>query len=800
MESFADILDLYRRGCMREAEAACENLLAASNDHADAHQLLADIQLSSGRIDVATSNLRALTRLRPGDAANHRRFGGALLSLGKAAEAADVLRRAIELEPDSVRAHNNLGQALLQSEAISEAIRHFEFALELNPNYAIGFNNLGLALTSAGKFARAVAAFQRAIDLDASLNVARFNLAIGFERMGCLSQALDVYDRILASGPPHVDALSGRGAVLAALNRTQAALESFDAALKLRPDDAATRARIASLLLSSDRAAEALLSADHALRLREDFGEALNIKAGALCKLNRPADALRCINRALELDPPYVEGWCTSALVHQNLGDHASAATSYRRALSLDPACIVARTGLISASIPSVPASAIEEVQARIAFDRELTAFEAWLGERDLVANDAWTVARQQFFYLSYQEQSNKAFLRRYRTASARQLAGVERAYAPAPSVGTSSGRFQLGIVSAHVFDHSVFSAMVQGWLRQLDRKEFEITLFSLGTKRDTATEAAGRSVDRFEGDPRSAVDWARLIGEGNFGALLFPEVGMDPTTLAIANLRLAPQQYAAWGHPETTGLPTIDYFLSADALEPPDAEDHYSEKLIRLPHLGVYYQPHGIAPAAVDFAELGITADGPVFVCPGTPFKYRPEDDALLVDIAQRLGHCTFIFFSHDKVELSNKLRARLAAAFERAGLEPGRHLVWIPWLPRPAFFGLMRQADVYLDTIGFSGFNTLMQAVEVQLPAVAYEGRFLRGRLGSGILRRLGLPELVAEDRAQYVDIAVRLAKSPQRRAELRSRLRSLAHRAYFDTQPVDALARALVKPPSH
>ncbi len=475
-----------------------------------------------------------------------------------------------------------------------------------------------------------------------------------------------------------------------------------------------------------------------------------------------------------------------------------TAVSSYRRALSLDPGCVSARTGLLAALIPRIPLSQDESDAARAAFDSELSAFEQWLGTHRLDSGDAWSVARQSFFYLSYQEQSNKSLLQRYRRASHSQLSRIGQTdtprYAP-PRTDAMSPRCRLGIASAHVFEHSVFAALVQGWLRCLDRRRFEIHVFSLGSKRDAVTQMARADVDHFDQEPRTVADWATLIEDRQLDALMFPEVGMDADTLALATLRLAPRQFASWGHPETTGMPTIDYYLSADGFEPPDADDHYTEQLIRLPNLGVHYQPHAITPASVDIAQYGIPGDVPVFICPGTPFKYRPQDDEVLVDIARRLGRCAFVFFKHDKAELSRRLHARMAAAFRLAALEPAQFLIWVPWLPRAAFLGLMRQADVYLDTIGFSGFNTVMQAVQVHLPVVTLEGRFMRGRLGSGILRRLGMPELIAATKTHYVDIAVTLAEDVAYRTRMRRRLQLAEKGAYGDLSAIDALSRVLL-----
>jgi predicted O-linked N-acetylglucosamine transferase (SPINDLY family) len=316
-----------------------------------------------------------------------------------------------------------------------------------------------------------------------------------------------------------------------------------------------------------------------------------------------------------------------------------------------------------------------------------------------------------------------------------------------------------------------------------------------VGGKQDEVTREARESVEYFETGARPTSEWIRTIRHHDLDAVIYPELGMNETTLALGATRLAPRQFAAWGHPETSGLPTIDGYLSADLFEPPQAQDHYSEPLVRLPNLGVHCEPHGVTPLDIDLRTLGIPTDGPLLICPGVPFKYRPQHDWILAEIARRLGRGTFVFFRHEAADLSRSLHARVAVAFRRAGLDPARHLLTIPWQQRGAFFGLLCRADVYLDTIGFSGFNSMMQAVECRLPCVTHEGRFLRGRLGSGILRRVGLAELVAADHQRYIDLAVELAQDPARRARIRETMRLNGSAAFADVGAVDALAHLLL-----
>ena len=85
----------------------------------------------------------------------------------------------------------------------------------------------------------------------------------------------------------------------------------------------------------------------------------------------------------------------------------------------------------------------------------------------------------------------------------------------------------------------------------------------------------------------------------------------------------------------------------------------------------------------------------------------------------------------------------------FQAAGLNYTDHVRFIRWLNLREFHCLLRRADVLLDTIGFSGYNTALQAIECGLPLITREQQFLRGRLASGVMRPMGMVELIAPPR---------------------------------------------------
>ena len=300
--------------------------------------------------------------------------------------------------------------------------------------------------------------------------------------------------------------------------------------------------------------------------------------------------------------------------------------------------------------------------------------------------------------------------------------------------------------------------------------------MYKLGRPNDEETARAKQAVAHFEDRPKNLAESIRAISEANLDALIYPEVGMEELTIQLASVRLAPVQAATWGHPETTGLPTIDLYLSADALEPMGAQDHYREQLVRLPNLGIFVEPLAPSFELPDLRSLGLPGDEPLLLCPGTPFKYSPMHDNVWARIAKGLHQAKagrLVFFRGRSESVDRLLEQRLRRAFDREQVDFDARVCIIKALDRAQFFGLMQQSALMLDTLDFSGFNTVIQAVECGLPVLAYEGDFMRGRLGSGIMRRMGLPELVVNTDDAFMQMAVQLAADPLRRDIYASKL---------------------------
>ena len=172
--------------------------------------------------------------------------------------------------------------------------------------------------------------------------------------------------------------------------------------------------------------------------------------------------------------------------------------------------------------------------------------------------------------------------------------------------------------------------------------------------------------------------------------------------------------------------------------------------------------------------------------LCTQSLFKLLPGRDAVLRRILDAVPDAHFAYL--DLVG-GEGFRERLA----RSGL-PMERVTGLPRLPFSDFLELNALADVVLDGLDWSGGVTALEAVSCGRLLVTLEGRLMRTRHTGAILRRLGLPELVAEDEDAYVSTVVRLATDPAWRLALETRVAAAAPSLYGDPCSTEALGRLL------
>jgi predicted O-linked N-acetylglucosamine transferase (SPINDLY family) len=688
--------------------------------------------------------------------------------------------RVTKLDPRNGEAWHLLGVVTYQMGKVDKAIAHYRRAVELRPRAAEMLNNLALALRAKGDTAGAAGYFAQALRVRPEYAAAAYNLGLLQEQAGDANAAEQSYRQALASDANAVHALTNLGNLLRAQGRLAESERHLVRAHSLAAQDAAANGNLALLRIDQARHAQARELAQTATRLEPDnpdWWEAL----GTALRLAQDADAaLAPLERAAALAPQVAAIPLQLALAHAESGDHEAATAAYALALALAPDWTRARWQQ-ALSVPAVAASEATVALALDHFDRGLDALIADPGDAEAAFECAQSVG---VFGLHYLPGDHRARQRRFGDLIGAVAARARpRLVQPTDWHPLAHGRLRVGFVSAYLHEH-VVERYFGGWIHGLDAARFERHVWYTGASADTRTAALRERVEHYAEPAGSFDDLAASLCAAELDVLVYLDVGLDPRQQALAALRLAPVQCAAYGHPVGTGLAAIDYYLSGDALEPADAQADYRERLVRLPGLGCAPRPPAVPLGASDPQEAG----PPTLLCLQNLIKLPPTFDEVLARVLAASG-ATLVLFDRS-AGISRRFLERVSIALRRHGLDPARAVRIEAARPYAQYLALVRQADLVLDSPGFSGGGTSLDAIGVATPVLTFEGRFARGRQTAAMLRLLDLPELIAADDDDYVAKAAALLADADARRSLRERLCARNARLFENAAVLPAL----------
>jgi predicted O-linked N-acetylglucosamine transferase (SPINDLY family) len=549
-------------------------------------------------------------------------------------------------------------------------------------------------------------------------------------------------------------------------------------------------------------AADALLAADRyeeARRLLLDAvaiapGDAtLRVALGRLdCSHGRAQSGLDHIEQAIELAPHLVEATEIARRICVAAGLYERALHFSNRMLELQPTEeILVTRGLLLPCIQD-SRSAINESRARYAsgLSESLRSHVPFAPPPALVGGAAFSVASHVAFYLAYHGENDRLLqmqLARLHLQRRPELAMTAH-HCTRPR---RPGRLRVGFISRYLRKHSI-AMTTRGLIDRLSRQHFEVYALRITPSNEDATTRAIRAAADHALDLPAELFAARAqIAALELDVLFFQDIGMENMSYQLAFARLAPVQCVSFGHPDTTGIPTIDYFVSNDLYETERAQGHYSEQLYllkNLPTLAYYYRP--VLPQhSVSRQGLGLRAGETLYLCPQALFKLHPDFDALIGGILARDPNGVIMFiegvFAAHKLKLMERFGRSLPA-------EATRRIRFVPRLAYEQFLGLLATADVVLDTVHFNGMNTSLEALAFGTPVVTLPGEFQRGRHTQAMYRTMGIAECIAADAAQYVDIAVDLGTDREKARVVRQKILASNHVLFENARVVEEFER--------
>lgn len=677
-------------------------------------------------------------------------------------QAAEVCyQQVLQWQPNYADAWHLLGVIAYQQQEYLTAIERIQRAIEQNAGDANFYNHLGLAFQGQGNLAAAVQSYQRGIQLNPNASEAHLNLGNVFQEQGNLAAAIESYQHAIKLNPNLPEVHNNLGNVLKEQKKSESAIASYQRAIQLKPD---------------------YVNAHYNLGLAFQDDGRLEL-------------AIASYQRALELKPDYVNAHYNLGLALQDRGNSEAAIESYQLALQFKPDCTQAKFAICLSQLPVIYANFDEIRLRRHRYQQHLESLARFYQtasqkERE---NAADAVGSLQPYFLAYQGLNDRDLQQVYGQMICQIMSSryPQRAQSLPLPVLAPNEKVRVGFVSGCFYRHSVWKIPLKGWVENLDRNRFELFGYHTGCKRDEETDRASQSFSKFIQGIRSIEQWIEIISQDKLHILIFPELGMEPITLKLSCLKLAPIQATSWGHPETSGMPTIDYHLSSDLMEPENAQKHYTERLVKLPNLGIHYTPLDIPLKKLNKTDIGLENDEIMFWCCQTLQKYLPQHDDVFPRIVLEVTKAKFVFIEYRKSQyVTEVFRQRLSHAFEKFGLDYRDYCIFLPYLDGSTYAGVSAIADLFLDSIGWSGCNTTIEAVACNVPIVTWPGDLMRGRHTLAILKMMGIEATIAASKDDYVKIAVRLGQDCQYRQFISQQIAENKYKLYGDLKPIRAL----------
>lgn len=611
--------------------------------------------------------------------------------------------------------------------------------------------------------------------------------------------------------PTFFEAWTNLGLLLEDLAEPEAAERAFAQAVAVRPTASSARRHLARCFRLAGRHEQVLALCEAGLLYSPAEPALLQEKITALIHLSRCAEAQGLLASCDMAEASWRNLWHRLAQCWAAINAPGVARSIYQALLASRDTDWQARLGA-ALTLPVLSESTGALTAARADYRSGLAALLAAATPEILAKSSAaerFAAAQRDNFFLAYHGQIDLDLQQQYGELLQRLLAvdslgtyygrsGLARDGYPSraspllPNAGPIQRPRRIGFVSAFIRDCTV-GHYFRSWILGLASAGFAVTVFCIERRDDVLTReivAHGVPLLALEGDLAAQ---ARTLARAAQDVLIYPEIGMNGGTQALAALRLAPLQCAAWGHPISSGLPSIDLYFSSALMEADGAQAHYAERLVCLPGLGTAYRaPDNPPPAERSALSL---PDGPLLFYPHSLFKTHPADDALLLALLQRQPTSHAILFAAEHPEVTQAYRSRIEALLYVAGVSPDR-LHFLPLMPRPRYLQVARCCQVMLDCCYWSGGNTALDAFAVGLPVVAQPGETMRSRQSAGMLQVMGLNALIAETASDAVDIASRLLADSAWQRAISARISQQGSRLFDDPAPVQALVDMLEK----
>ncbi len=350
------------------------------------------------------------------------------------------------------------------------------------------------------------------------------------------------------------------------------------------------------------------------------------------------------------------------------------------------------------------------------------------------------------------------------------------------PERPVNLSKIRLGILCDHFTPQTETFATLPVF-EYLDREQFEVILYTFKVNEHPLEEYCRSRVAHLTQLPQDLIGAVETIRSDDLDLLW---IGTNltalgrPSTLMAAH-RLARVQLTSICSPVTTGMSTLDYYVAGHLTAPlPDFQDQYQETLITVEGSGLCFSfplPQKALTQEWTRSMWGVDTDTVVFISGANFYKIIPELQQTWAKILAAVSNSVLVLYPFNPNWSNSYPRAefeqQMHQVFTQFGVNTNRFVIMSPLPSSADVLACLQLADVYLDSYPYSGATSLLDPLKIGLPVVVLEGDALRFRQGSALLRELQVFDLIAENEAAYINLAVKLATQPEWRQQKREEI---------------------------
>ena len=621
----------------------------------------------------------------------------------------------------------NTVMTLYSSGKINEAIAAIKALNEDFPNVPLLFNILGACYQSLKQFDPSIKMFETAVSLKPDYAEAHFNLGVVLKVSGRPNLAVESYKKAIELLPNYLGAHSNLGNALKQIGKLEEAVTSYQNAIAIKPDYAEAYNNLGITFMSLRRLEEAVNSYEKAISINSEYYEAHNNLAMAFKKLKRLDKVLINYERANELKPDinYIFGHILHTKMSLCIWDN----------LTTD----------------------LEDLTKKINKGQKVVAAFSMLG----LIDDPKLQRKAAEIYTNDKFPISDSL----------------------PKIGRypKHEKIRIGYFSADFHNHATMHLMAE-LFECHDKNSFELIAFSFGPdQQDKWRKRVLVSFDKFiDVSLKSNEEVSVLSREMEIHIAIDLKGYTQDCRPGIFAKRAAPIQVSYLGYPGTMAVDYMDYLIADPTLIPEESQQHYSEKIIYMPHsYQVNISQRSLSEISISRLDLGLPEEGFVFCSFNNAYKITPSTFALWMRILKTVDESIlWLLVSNDETSKN------LIKEAKKLGINKNR-LVFAKYVPVEEHLNRIKHADLFVDNLPYNAHTTSSDALRMGLPVLTCVGKSFASRVAASLLNAVGLPELITTTQQEYEVLAVELAKNPKKLKAIKDKLaKNLPSAPLYDT----------------